>query len=129
VRTNPSQNDAVPESMMGINIEGPSSEGFLFYPVYRTEGGAGRPAPRSPEIPYIFPDAEVREWKFLYNPAAAGGKGRISISLDGRVTSLDLMEGEKSSGTRFDRFGIITTWIDGAGQTVYFDDLTYTVSQ
>lgn len=129
MRTNPSQNDAVPESMMGINIEGPSSEGFLFYPVYRTKGGAGRPAPRSPEIPYIFPDAEVREWKFLYNPAAAGGKGRISISLDGRVTSLDLMEGEKSSGTRFDRFGIITPWIDGAGQTVYFDDLTYTVSQ
>jgi hypothetical protein len=26
----------------------------------------------------------------------------------------------------FDRFGIITTHIDGNGQTVYFDDLTYT---
>ena len=25
------------------------------------------------------------------------------------------------------RFGIVTTHIDGNGQTVYFDDLTYTV--
>ena len=24
-----------------------------------------------------------------------------------------------------DRFGLITTWIDGNGQRVYFDDLTY----
>ena len=30
-------------------------------------------------------------------------------------------------GTHFNRFGIITTHIDGNGQTVYFDDLTYTV--
>jgi hypothetical protein len=28
----------------------------------------------------------------------------------------------------FDRFGLVTTRIDGYGQTIYFDDLTYTVS-
>src|SRR5207302_4513691 len=31
--------------------------------------------------------------------------------------------------TRFDRFGIVTTWIDGNAQRLYFDDLTYTCAQ
>ncbi len=30
---------------------------------------------------------------------------------------------------RCDRFGLVTTWIDGHGQHVYFDDLTYTCRQ
>jgi hypothetical protein len=30
---------------------------------------------------------------------------------------------------RLDRFGLVTTWIDGNGQKVYFDDLTYTARQ
>jgi hypothetical protein len=30
---------------------------------------------------------------------------------------------------RFDRFGIVTTWIDGNAQDVYFDDLRYTFRQ
>ena len=29
----------------------------------------------------------------------------------------------------FDRFGIITTWIDGNSQDIYFDDLSYTWKQ
>jgi hypothetical protein len=31
--------------------------------------------------------------------------------------------------TRFDRFGLIMTWIGGNGQQVYFDDLTYACKQ
>jgi len=38
-----------------------------------------------------------------------------------------LRPGDKEDGAHFNRFGIITTHIDGNGQTVYFDDLTYTV--
>ena len=34
--------------------------------------------------------------------------------------------GHRAAGARFDRFGLITTWIDGNGQLVYFDDLRYT---
>jgi len=56
-----------------------------------------------------------------------GGRGRIVLSLDGQPIALNLSVGHKSIGANFDRFGIITTHIDGNGQTVYFDDLTYTV--
>jgi hypothetical protein len=38
-----------------------------------------------------------------------------------------LRPGDKEAGAHFNRFGIITTHIDGNGQTVYVDDLTYTV--
>jgi hypothetical protein len=48
------------------------------------------------------------------------------VTLDGRAVRLDLGEGTKKSAARFDRFGIVTTWIDGNGQMIYFDDLTYT---
>ena len=37
---------------------------------------------------------------------------------------LDLRPGVRAAGARFNRFGIVTTWIDGNGQRVYFDDLT-----
>jgi len=40
-----------------------------------------------------------------------------------------LRPGDKEDGAHFNRFGIITTWIDGNGQRIYFDDLTYTFQQ
>jgi len=35
----------------------------------------------------------------------------------------------READTEFNRFGFVTTWIDGNGQHVYFDDLTYTWKQ
>jgi hypothetical protein len=128
MRSNPSQSDAIPEAVLGFNIEGPSREGFLFYPVCRALGGDGTYG-RDPQTPHIYPDGVVREWTLTYDPAGAGGRGRVSVLLGGKAVHLDLNEGDKARGTRFDRFGFITPWIDGNGQTVYFDDLTYTASQ
>jgi hypothetical protein len=42
---------------------------------------------------------------------------------------MDLAEGHKSAGAQFNRFGIVSNWVDGNGQVVYLDDLIYTVSQ
>jgi hypothetical protein len=53
----------------------------------------------------------------------------VTVWLDGKSGFMDLKEGEKEKGTTFDRFGIVTPWIDGNGQVVYFDDITYTVGQ
>ncbi|HJZ91353.1 MAG TPA: hypothetical protein VKE40_10810 [Gemmataceae bacterium] len=64
-----------------------------------------------------------------YDPAAADGCGRIVVTLDGKATTLDLGPGRRTIGARFDRFGLVTTWIDGNGQRSYFDDLTYTCEQ
>ena len=67
------------------------------------------------------------DWTLDYDPDANGGLGGITVSLDGQAVTLNLDPGHKEIGALFNRFGIITTHIDGNGQTVYFDDLTYTI--
>jgi len=62
-----------------------------------------------------------------YHPDGNVGTGSIIVTLDGQAVTLNLDPGHKQIGAHFNRFGIITTHIDGSGQTVYFDDLTYTI--
>jgi hypothetical protein len=129
MRSNDSQNSATPENFVGAAIEGPSSEGFYLYPTYgldqegvRASGGRGTPTP-----PYIYPNGQSRDWTLDYNPDGNGGTGNITVTLSGQAVTLNLDPGHKQMGASFNRFGIITTHIDGSGQTVYFDDLTYTL--
>ena len=123
-----SQRFAIPNNFLGIVVEGPSREGFLVYPAYRvssnTRGTAG-----GDERPHIYPDGTEHDWTLEYAPMAANGRGSITVSLDRKSVSLDLGTSHKTTGARFNRFGIITTWIDGNGQRIYFDDLTYTSKQ
>jgi hypothetical protein len=126
--SNPSQKSGWPSSFLGVVVEGPSSEGFYFYPAYRTRGdGQGHANVRG--SPRILPDGQSHDWSMTYDPAAAGGRGRMVVVLDGKSVALDLGADHKATGARFDRFGLVTTWIDGNGQQVYFDDLTYTSEQ
>jgi hypothetical protein len=111
-----------------VNIEGPSSEGFYFYPVSRPIGRGGSNASGA-AAPRIVPDGKPHEWTFEFDPAAAGNKGTVTVTLDGKSVRLDLNEGDKSGPTRLDHFGWVTPWIDGNGQNVYFDEVTYTVRQ
>src|SRR6266705_3139593 len=129
MRSNNSQNSATPENFVGAAIEGPSAEGFYLYPTYgvdqeglRASGGRGTPKP-----PYIYPNGESRDWTLDYDPDGNGGTGSIIVTLDGQAVTLNLDSGHKQIGAHFNRFGIITTHIDGSGQTVYLDDLTYTI--
>lgn len=129
VRSNDSQNSATPENFVGVAIEGPSSEGFYFYPTYgletegfRADGGRGTPTP-----PFIYPDGRSRRWTLDYDPEGNAGRGSILVSLEGQAVTLHLDAGHKELGAQFNRFGIITTHIDGTGQTVCFDDLTYAI--
>jgi hypothetical protein len=153
MRSNNSQNSATPENFVGAAIEGPSAEGFYLYPTYgldqegvRADGGRGSPTP-----PYIYPDGESRPWTLDYHPDSNGGTGSITVTLGapaprqsgfgpaggpaprrsgragGQAVTLNLDPGHKQIGAHFNRFGIITTHIDGSGQTVYFDDLSYTI--
>lgn len=124
----PSQANGLPACFLGACIEGPSSEGFYLYPAYGARGdGRGVAVIRnSPRIP---PDGKSRDWTLEYDPNAAEGKGRITVTLDGQSIALELSAEHRAAGARFDRFGLVTTWIDGNGQHVYFDDLTYTCRQ
>ncbi|MCS6860258.1 MAG: hypothetical protein NZT92_08060 [Abditibacteriales bacterium] len=122
---NPSQESGIPMNFLGVAIEGPSREGFLFYPLYRVNGnGRDRAVNKNP--PYIYPNGQPHDWTLEYSPV---GSGRITVTLDGKSVSLDLREGHKAVGARFNRFGLVTTWVDGNGQQVYLNDLSYTWRQ
>ncbi len=62
-------------------------------------------------------------------PGSAEGEGYLLVALDRHPVKIRVNVDFRKTGTQFDRFGIITTWIDGNGQRVYFDDLQYTSAQ
>ena len=129
LRQNPAQDQSIPMDYVGVNIEGPSSEGFFFYPVYRVHGAIAHSNPCRTARPLrIYPDGKSHEWMLLYDPAGGNGRGQISVSLDGQSCMLELAPDAKAIGASFDRFGICTPWIDGNSVTAYFDDLEYTCS-
>jgi hypothetical protein len=123
---NPSQENGLPLSFLGISTDGPSREGFYFAPACRDKGGKGQAAAKSPRI---FPDGKVHDWTLEYSPTAAGGRGQITVTFDKESVQLVLGKGCRRSGAKFNRFGLISTWVDGNSQTIYFDDLTYTCKQ
>jgi hypothetical protein len=129
MQSNRSQKSSIPMDYVGINIEGPSSEAFFFYPVYRVHGdeekALGHDGGRAPRI---YPDRRVHDWFLDYDPQGANGNGRITVGLDDKTCTLDLGAGHKATGATFDRFGICTPWIDGNSVTVFFDDLAYTAA-
>jgi hypothetical protein len=120
------QSSGWPMNFLGVAIEGPSREGFLFYGAYRLKGGQGSAS--GDELPHILPDGRPHDWSLAYDPGAADGAGRMTVTFDGKTMALDLGR-EHRRGARFNRFGIVTTWIDGNAQSVYFDDLRYTAGQ
>lgn len=121
----PSQASGLPRCFLGAAVEGPSRDGFMFYPAYRV-GGDGQGYANGADRPSILPDGKAHDWSLAYDPAAAGGRGRMVVTLGNKAVALDLAAGDRRTGARFDRFGLVTTWIDGNAQRVYFDDLTYT---
>jgi hypothetical protein len=121
---NPSQDAGLPANFLGVSIDGPSREGLFFAPAFR---GGGRGDVSFNQAAYIYPDGTAHDWTLEYAPSAQGG--RITVALDGKAAHLDMTEVDRAAGARFDRFGLVTTWVDGNGQNVYFDDLTYTCSQ
>jgi hypothetical protein len=125
---NPSQDSGLPVSFLGVSVDGPSREGFYFAPAYR-DRNAGRSGIAGNVPPRIDPDGMPHDWTLEYSPGAAAGRGQITLTLDRKATHLDLDQGARAAGTRFDRFGIVTTWVDGNSQTICFDDLTYTCRQ
>jgi hypothetical protein len=121
--------DYVPKDFLGVALKGPTREGFFFHPTYRLDGdaGGGNPGNAIANCPRIFFDGHPHDWSLEYAPAAADGNGQITVSLDGKSAALDLEAGHRAAGAQFNRFGIVSTWVDGNGQVVYLDDLTYTL--
>lgn len=139
LRVGPEQKSGFPENFLGVSVEGPSREGFQFYPVYGTDaestgeyagrGGGGEGGAADALPPHILPDGASHAWTLRYDPAGRDGHGRITVTLDGKAVTLDLTAEHRKLGARFNRFGFVTTHIDGNGQEVFLDDLTYTAAR
>jgi WD40 repeat protein len=129
MEVNPSQDNGLPKNFLGISTDGPSREGFFFAPCYRVSSGTSGHATDGQKPPHIYPDGKARDWTLEYTPPANDADGEISVTLDNHPVRLRVPRDHATTATRFDRFGIITTWVDGNGQHIYFDDLTYTCSQ
>ena len=127
IQVSPSQSSGIPDDFLGVAIEGPSREGFFLYPQYRFADKL-QGVDRGPERPVIMPDGRSHDWSLRYEPGKDGAVGRIIVSLGKQKTILLMDAKHHSPTTVFDRFGIITTWVDGNGQQIYFDDLSYTFS-
>jgi hypothetical protein len=115
-----------------VAVEGPSDEGFYVHPYYGTSQPDQPPETyrhQGLKAPHIYPDGKSHDWSLEYLPADADGKARIIVTVDGQVVSMVLPAKDKAIGAHFNRFGMITTHVDGNGQQVFFDDLTYTIHQ
>lgn len=128
IRKGKTQTQSLPPDFLGVSVEGPSREGFYFYPVYASDK-LGVSGTVKKHRPYIYPDGKSHEWTMTYDPKANSGEGVILVTFDNQPCALNLKPGTKKIGANFDRFGVVTTLIDGNGQTIYFDDLSYTASE
>jgi hypothetical protein len=106
-------------------VEGPSSQGFYFRPACST----GNDEYAFAEGPIILPDGRPHQWEVRFEPKKDGQEGAMTVSLDGKSQHLELTDRHQLPTARFNRFGIVTTRIDGNYQFIYFDDLEYTSSQ
>jgi hypothetical protein len=123
---------------IGVRIGGPTRVGHYFVPAYATvqakppnpTGTREHPASVSVEKgagPVMTP-RKIFDWKVVYDPSGAGGKGTVTSTLGEESVTLELKPGDKAEGATLDRFGLFTTHRGGSYVKIYFDDLTYTAS-
>ena len=111
---------------LGVMIEGPSRIGHYFRPAYGSSGGEGG---FPDEGPVIRPDGQAHDWSIGYDPSAAGGSGRITVTFDGKEQTFDLCPTDRRRGATFDRFGLFNLQRGGNHVVLYLDDLAYTAKR
>src|SRR5262249_30651060 len=123
--TNKDQPPTQAGHFLGVHVGGPTRVGHYFHPSLATAKGtrsqaaaAPGPAPR-----------KGHQWSLVYDPAAAGGNGAITVTLGKESVTLILKKGLKAQGASFDRFGLFTSNIGGQIVRVYLDDLKYTAAR
>jgi hypothetical protein len=114
---------APPANFVGILIEGPSRIGHYVRPVLGTSEGQKA---INDVGPIIRPDGRPHDWTVHYSPQDNEGRGRITVTLDGHATALDLPQGARKGNAAFDRFGFLSWHRGGHFVEVYFDDVSYT---
>jgi hypothetical protein len=111
------------ENFVGIDIGGHTRVGHWFLPCCLTARG-DRNFDDTGNL--LLKAGTAYEWSCVYDPAANGGHGRMSVSLGDRSATLDLKPGAKEQGAALDRFGLTTVGTGGGQVKVYLDDVRYT---
>ena len=112
-------------NFLGVHVGGPTRIGHYFAPSLMT-GKATRF--RAKSGPVITP-GRVYQWSLVYDPAAEGGNGAVTVTLGNDSTTLPLKQGLRAEGGSFDRFGLFTPVIGGQVVRIYLDDLSYTTAR
>lgn len=97
---------------------------------YRTDqlvvsAGTGVEDPEGADV-VTFDPRQPRRFRLDYDPAAAGGRGRITLSVEGvpKAVVLDLLPGHRRDGAALDRFGMLNQQHEVSGSMdAYFGDL------
>jgi hypothetical protein len=107
---------------LGILIEGSAHAGKQFNP----QVTSSKDTAASKGGLAFNPTRDRHTFKFDYDPKANNNLGRITLTLDDKVTEVNLTEQQRKDGATFDRFGVANLRVGGKGVQVYYDDLTYT---
>jgi len=116
------------KNFVGAVIEGPSRVGHYFRPGYGTRTGGRTADLRTADgqsWKVLRPNGSVHDWALHYRPQAAGGRGRIDVTLDGATLGMDLAEGDRQTGAAMDRFGIFNLQSGGHHVELYLDDVQF----
>jgi hypothetical protein len=110
---------------LGVHVGGPTRVGHYFHPSLATAKGTRAQAAAGP----VLAPGKAYEWSLVYDPAAEGGNGAITVTLDKESVTLPLKKGIRAQGANFDRFGLFTSNIGGQIVRIYLDDLKYTAAR
>lgn len=126
-RDNPATKDASPieaGNFIGVAVGGPTRVGHYFAPSLTTAKGSRG---KVDSAPLLRPGVNY-EWSFVYDPAAAGGLGSITVRLGDESVTLALKPGQKAEGARLDQFGLFTSQAGGQMVRIYLDDVSYSTA-
>jgi hypothetical protein len=101
--------------------------GRIVQPLYGAREGSERQS--APHVTFV-PDGTVYDWVIDYDPAAAGGHGAITFTMNGQSATLLFSPSDRAQGATLDRFGVFnmqhanSKWCE-----IYLDHLSYTAER
>lgn len=118
------QDAADTRNFVGIHVGGPTRVGHYFIPQFANAKGSIGKVEKGP----LLTPGKVFDWSIVYDPAANGGLGEVSVTLGEETATLRLKPGQKAAGASLDRFGLFTSTSGGQMVKLYLDDLTYSAA-
>lgn len=107
---------------LGLVIADRSSIGYELTPI-ATSGN--RESTRG-SCGVFTPDRKRHRFTFNYDPDANDGIGRVTVTLGGKETVMDLSRQVRDANASFDRFGLANVRRGGHSVEFYLDDVSYT---